>query len=138
MAFSFANIFKPKSVPNTADILNAIKYKGGTKLASNETNHMYMDIEELGGLPYLKTVIIGETSVKIKRTGCTITFNFKKDSITLNSDDTNIASNQIKKTQVFYTEIDFELDDADARRLKKDKIKKVLYTFKNQTVVFAV
>jgi len=138
MAFSFANIFKPKSVPNTVDILNAIKYKGGTKFASNETNHMYMDIEELGGFPYLKTVIIGETSVKIKRTGCTITFILKKGSITLNSDDTNIASNQIKKTQVFYTEIDFELDDADARRLKKEKIKKVLYTFKNQTVVFAV
>lgn len=138
MAFSFANIFKPKSVPSTSEILNAIKYKGGTKFASNETNHMYMDIEELGGFPYLKTVIIGDTSVKIKRTGCTITFNFKKDSITLNSDDTNIASNQIKKTQVFYTEIDFELDDAEARRIKKGKVKKIVYTFKNNTVEFAV
>ena len=135
MAFSFSNIFKPKAIPNTSEILNAINYKGGTKFAANETNHMYMEIEELGGFPYLKTIIIGDTSVKIKRTGCTITFFFKNDSITLNSDDTTIDSNQIKKTNVYYTEIDFELDNAEEKRIKKEKVKEIQYTFKNKTIV---
>lgn len=136
MAFSFLNIFKPKPTLNTAEIIKAIDYKGGTKFASNDTNNVYIDIEELGGFPYLKTVIIGDISVKIKRTGCTITFIFKNDSITLNSDNTTIDSNQIKKTTVCYTEIDFELDDKEAQKIKKEKVKEIQYTFKNKTFVF--
>lgn len=136
MAFTLSNIFKPKQTPNPAEILKMIDYKGGTKFAANETNNVYVDIEELGGFPYLKTVIIGDTSVKIKRTGCTVTFVFKKDAITLNSDNTSIDSNQIKKTSVYYTEIDFELDTAEAERIKKEKVREIQYTFKNKTITF--
>lgn len=137
MPFSFANIFKPKPIPDTTEILNAVQLKGHNKYAANDTNHMYMDIEELGGFPYLKTIIIGETAVKIKRTGCTITFVFKNDSITLNSDDTTISSNQIKKTKVYYTEIDFELDHAEAQKIKKEKVKEIHYTLKKKIIKFS-
>jgi len=136
MAFSFAKIFKPKQIADPSEILSAINYEGGTKFGSNSTNNVYIDVEELGGFSYLKTVIIGDTSVKIKRTGCTLTVIFKNDSITLSSDDTNITSNQIKKTKLFYTEIDFELDEIEATKIKKEKVQEIQYTFKNQTIVF--
>ncbi len=87
MAFSLSNIFKPKPTFKVSEIINQIDYKGGTKYASNESNNVYIDVEELGGFPFLKTVIIGDVVVKIKRTGCTITFIFKDDEITLNSDN---------------------------------------------------
>jgi hypothetical protein len=137
MAFSISKLFnKPKDLPATFDVIDKIDFKGGTKYAKNETNVVYADIEELGGFPYLKTVIIGETSVKIKRTGCTIAFQFNNEVIKLNSDNTNIESNKIKSTNVFYTEIDFELDESEAKKIKTSKVKALEYDFQNKIVPF--
>ena len=132
------SIFK-KSVrkePNYAEQLAHIDFKGGTKYAKNETNNVYLDIEELGGFPYIKTVIIGDFSVKIKRLGCTITFKFGKDSLTLSSDNTTIESNQIQKSSISYTEIDFELNDDEVEKIKTQKVNSISYTFKNKTITF--
>ena len=137
MAFSFSKIFKPKeTIVVAANVIDQIDYKGGTKYAKNETNIVYADIEELGGFPYLKTVIIGDTKANIKRTGCTISFIFKNDEITLASDNTTIESNKIKNSNVFYTEIDFELDENDAKKIKSQKVNEVKYTFKKSVAVF--
>ena len=39
-------IFKPKPQLDIKDVLKSIDYKGGTKFAGNETNHIFMDVEE--------------------------------------------------------------------------------------------
>ena len=119
-----------------AAYLKVIDFKGGTKFAENETNKVYVDIEELGGFNYLKTVIIGDLSVKIKRVGCTLDLNLKNEVISLDSDDTKVESNSIKKTPIFYTEIDFELEKDQAKRIKKGKVKSLTYTFKDQSFTF--
>ena len=49
MAFSFSDIFKPKPIVNSSEIINQIDYKEGTKFAENESAKIYLDIEELGG-----------------------------------------------------------------------------------------
>ena len=137
MAFSFSKLFnKPKDLPSTSEIIEKIDYKEGTKYAENETNVVYVDFEELGGFPYLKTVIIGETSVKIKRTGCTIAFQFNNETIKLNSDNTDIESNRIKNTNVFFTEIDFELNEEDATKIKEQKVTGLEYDFQNKIISF--
>ena len=137
MAFSFSKLFnKPKDLPSTSEIIEKIDYKEGTKYAENETNVVYADFEELGGFPYLKTVIIGETSVKIKRTGCTIAFQFNNETIKLNSDNTDIESNRIKNTNVFFTEIDFELNEEDATKIKEQKVTGLEYDFQNKIIPF--
>ncbi len=137
MAFSFSKLFnKPKEVPSNEEVIKQIDFKGGTKYAKNETNIVYADIEELGGFPYLKTVIIGDTKVNIKRTGCTVAFNFKNESIELNSDNTTIESNKIKNTNVYYTEIDFELDETEAAKIKSSKVTTMEYGFKNKIIPF--
>ncbi len=137
MSFSFSKLFnKPKDLPSTFEIIDKIDFQGGTKYALNETNVVYADIEELGGFPYLKTVIIGEIAVKIKRTGCTVAFNFNNEIIKLNSDNTAIESNKIKNTNVFYTEIDFELNEEDAKKIKSNKLKTLEYDFQNKIVPF--
>jgi hypothetical protein len=136
MAFSFSTIFKSKKVKTPSEEILNIEFKGGTKFAKNSTNVVYLDIQELGGFPFVKTILIGDFSTNIKRAGCTLTFIFKNDAVTLNSDNTDIESNKIKKTSIFYTEIDFELNDSEAEKIKNEKVVEILYTFKNKTHSF--
>lgn len=135
MAFSFSNLFKSKTTIDSSAIINQIDYKEGTKFAENESSKIYLDIEELGGFPYLKTVLFGTNEIKIKRTGCTITFIFKNNrELVLASDNTTIESNQINKSGVFYTPIDFELNENEAKKIKSEKVIEVIYTFKKDTL----
>ncbi len=136
MTFSFSNILKSKKEKTPSEVIPKIEYKGGTKYAEDETNNVYLDFEELGGFPFIKTIIIGELSTKIKRTGCTLTFIFKNESITLNSDNTDIESNKIKNTPSYYTEIDFELNEAEAERIKNGKVTEIQYNFKGKVYIF--
>lgn len=133
MAFSFSNILKSKKTKTTSEEISKIEFKGGTKYAEDTTNDVYLDFEELGGFPFIKTIIIGDLSTKIKRTGCTLTFIFKNGSLTINSDNTDIESNKIKNTTSYYTEIDFELNDDEAERIKNEKVTEIQYTFKSKT-----
>ncbi|WP_111708611.1 hypothetical protein [Lutibacter citreus] len=129
MAFSISKLFKSKT-PTIVNLetLDKLDFQGGTKYALNESNIAYVDIEELGGFPYLKTIIIGDTSVKIKRIGCTLSFNFNKnDILKLNSDNTDIESNKIKGTNIYYTEIDFELNESEADKIKTIKVETILF-----------
>ncbi|PHQ55688.1 MAG: hypothetical protein COC16_04720 [Lutibacter sp.] len=136
MAFSFSTIFKSKKGITPSEEILKIEFKGGTKFAKNNTNEVYLDIEELGGFPFVKTIIIGDFSTKIKRVGCTLTFIFENASVTLNSDNTDIESNKIKNSSIYYTEIDFELNDEEAEKIKAEKVLEVQYTFKSLTYSF--
>jgi hypothetical protein len=136
MAFSFSNLFKPKVTIEPSLVLNQIDYKEGTKFAENSTHKVYIDVEELGGFPYLKTVIFGVGEIKIKRHGCTITFIFEDEKITLISDNTDIGSQELSKTGIFHTPIDFELDETEAEKIQKNKILEAIYTFKKNTLSF--
>ena len=136
MSFSFSTIFKSKKNKTPSKEISKIEFKGGTKFAKDNTNDVYLDIEELGGFPFVKTVIIGDFSTKIKRVGCTLSFIFKNESIILNSDNTDLESNKIKDTSIYYTEIDFELSDEKAEKIKTEKVLEIQYTFKKKTYNF--
>lgn len=136
MAFSLSKIFKSKNTETSSEEYPKIDFKGGTKYAEDTKSTVYLDFEELGGFPFIKTIIIGEFSTKIKRVGCTLTFGFEKDALTLNSDNTDIESTKIKNTPFSYTEIDFELNDDEAARIKKESVKEIKYTFKGKIYSF--
>ncbi len=90
MAFSFSDLFK-KNTTTTEINVPKIDFKGGTKFAENETDDVYLDVEVLGGFPFVKTIIIGAISVKIKRVGCSLTFFFENnETLTIHSDNTAI------------------------------------------------
>ena len=139
MAFSFSNLFKSSKENSTQETLAGIPriaYKGGTKYASNETCDVYVDFEELGGFPYIKTVIIGDLNTKVKRVGSTLTFQFKNDAVTIHSDNTTIESNKIKNTPFFVTEIDFEISANEAAKIKNNTVQRIEFTFKNDSYSF--
>ncbi|MGV8947088.1 MAG: hypothetical protein ACOH1N_11710 [Lutibacter sp.] len=136
MAFSFLNPFKSQKVQDISTIISEIDFKGGTKYGKNSTNTVYLDLEELGGFPFIKTIIIGDFSIKIKRTGCTLSFIFENDSVILSSDNTDVESNQIKNTIANFTEVDFELTEAEAAKIKNEKVLEIQYTFKDKILIF--
>lgn len=125
---------KEKQVLNTSEIVKQIDYKEGTLFAQNHTNKVYMDIEELGGFPYLKTVVIGDTKANIKRKGCSVSFLVENEEILLNSDNTTIESNEINNSGVYFTPIDFELDEQQAKKIQSKKVSEVKFTFKQNIV----
>jgi len=136
MAFSFSNLLKSKKETITNQPIPRIDFKGGTKYATNESSDVYLDFEELGGFPYIKTIVIGDINEKVKRIGCSLTFYFEKDSLTIHSDNTDIGSNNIKNTPFFFTEIDFELDENEASKIKKQKVFRIDLVLKKNTYSF--
>lgn len=139
MAFSISKLFhKNKPIVKPEIILNQIDYKEGTKFAENNTHKVYIDIEELGGFPYLKTVLFGIENIKIKRVGCTISFIFSDaETITLTSDNTDIESDELKNSGIFHTAIDFELDANEAQKIQNGNVLEVHYMFKKNTLKFS-
>ena len=138
MAFSFSKLLSNKKEKVTLKQLPELKLTGVTKYAKNDLNDVYLDFEELGGFPFIKTIIVGEISVAYKRVGCQLTFFFKDEQITLNSDNTAVESSQIKNTDVFYTQIDFELTEEELAKIKKRKIKEIEFSFKKSKETFQV
>lgn len=136
MAFSFFNLLKSRKTQNSSNLISEIDFKGGTKYGENSGNAVYLDIEELGGFPFVKTIIIGDFSIKIKRIGCTLSFIFENDALILSSDNTDVASNQIKNTSGYYTEIDFELTNEESIKIKNERVLEIQYAFKDKTLVF--
>jgi len=136
MAFSFSNLLKSKKETIINQQIPRIDFKGGTKYATNESSDVYLDFEELGGFPYIKTIVIGDINEKVKRIGCSLTFYFEKDSLTIHSDNTDIGSNNIKNTPFFFTEIDFELDENEASKIKNQKVFRIEFVLKKYTFSF--
>jgi hypothetical protein len=134
----FSKLLKPKATVSAAHVIENIDYKGGTKYATDHSNVVYLDIEELGGFPFIKSVIIGDFSTRIKRKGCTLTFNFKDESITLESDNNTIESNRIKNTEAFYTEIDFELNPEEEGKIKSRSLENITYKFNGKAYPFSL
>ena len=132
----FKKLFKSKPTPNTQEIVKDIDYKEGTLFAQNDTNKVYIDLEELGGFPYLKTVLIGDTKANIKKNGCTISFVLENEEITLASDNTVVESNEINKSGVFYTPVDFELDENEAKKITTNSVTQIKYNLKNTVYTF--
>lgn len=135
MAF-FSNLFNSKKNIETTESFPKIDFKGGTKYAENETTDVYLDFEELGGFPYIKTIIIGDISEKVKRVGCSLNFIFENETVTIHSDNTDIESNAIKNTPFYVTEIDFEVDENEAAKIKNNKVLRIEYIFKDETYSF--
>jgi len=134
------SFFKKKTKTSVSEKLSnypEIKYDGGTKFAKNEYNNVYVDIEELGGFPFVKTAILGSFSTRIKKEGCSLTFNFESETLTLNSEHTEIESDEIKNTPFSFTQVDFEATEEEIEKIKNSKITKLDFNFKNNKLSFS-
>ena len=128
--------FKRKSAEKlTNEPIPKLEFNGGTKYASNEAVDAYIDFEELGGYPYVKTAILGLFSVNTKKDGCTLTLKFENgEAIVLDSDNSQIESEQVNKSKIHFTPIDFELTDEELGTINSNKVTKVIFKFKRDII----
>lgn len=134
MNFSFNKFFKKTDTKQILLPLPDIDLGNFKKIAQNEYNKLYIDFEELGGFPFLKTILLGTESIKIKRDGCTLTFIFADESITLQSDHSNLESINLKKSPFYYTEIDFEMNNEELQQIKDKKFHTVKVAFQKKII----
>lgn len=128
--------FKKKSTEETTNQpIPKLEYKEGTKYASNEAVDTYIDFEELGGYPYVKTVLLGLFSIHTKKGGCTLTFVFNDETkLSIESDNAQIESSQINKSKIHFTPIDFEITEEELATIEKSTVSKVIFKFKRETL----
>lgn len=134
------SFFKKKPVNTITEKLSdypEIQYDGGTKFAEDEYNTVYLDVEELGGFPFIKTAILGTFSTRIKKEGCFLTFYFEKETLTLNSEHDEIESDELKNTPFSFTQIDFEATQEEVAKIQQQKIIKITFHFLKETLSFS-
>ncbi len=129
---------KPKSqISEKLSDYPELQYDGGTKFAENENNDVYVDIEELGGFPYIKTAILGTFGTRIKKEGSTLTFHFKNEKLTLNSEHDQIESDEIKNTPFSFTQIDFEATEEEIKKIQEQKTTNITFKFLKEEISFS-
>ncbi len=134
------SFFKKKPVNTISEKLSdypEIQYDGGTKFAEDDYNTVYLDVEELGGFPFIKTAILGTFSTRIKKEGCSLTFYFEKETLTLNSEHDEIESDELKNTPFSFTQIDFEATQEEVAKIQQQKIIKITFHFLKETLSFS-
>lgn len=134
MAFSFSKFFKKEETTQELPPLPDIDFGNFRKIAQNEYNKLYIDFEELGGFPFLKTILLGGEFVKIKRDGCTVKFTFTDESLTLQSDHSSLESTKLKNSPFYFTEIDFEMNDEELHKIKNKKPLAITFEFQKKIV----
>ncbi|WP_456438609.1 hypothetical protein [Psychroserpens sp.] len=105
--------------------------------AISDSNVFYAGLNELGGYYFFQTVIVGTFHIKtvkgaqLKVLGNDFELSLDSDMIELESDHSNVTNRSISK-------IDFQIEEADAAKIDRSTIKKLVLTCKNEDVTFSM
>lgn len=131
----FSKFLRKSAEKPNQEPIPKLEYNGGTKYASNEFVDAYVDFEELGGYPFVKTAILGLFSTRTKKDGCTLTFKFENgEEITIESDNSEIDSQQVNKSKIYFTPIDFEITEEELATIHNNVVAKVIFKFKRESI----
>lgn len=137
MGFSISKLFnKTESKQANEDTIEAIiDSVEHQPYGVSESNVLFAGLNELGGYFFFQTVIVGSLNVKCKN-GAQLTFKGKDFELTLNSDSLEFESNHsdVKKRHV--TNIDFQIEKADIKKLEKANLKEIALKVKKRELVF--
>lgn len=107
----------------------------GTLFAKNQLNEIYMDVVELAGYYYVKTIILGSFHVQTWKganlllTGKNFELNLVSDMQEIESDFSNVSNRSI-------TQVDFIIEENDIDRIEKSQIDKIEISSKKKTAYF--
>ena len=137
MGFSFSKLFhKKESDILTNDTIEAIiKEVEHQPYGVSERNVLFSGLNELGGYLFFQTVVIGALNVKCKN-GAQLIFKGKDFELTLNSDSLEFESSHTEVKGRFATNIDFQIEEADIKKLEKAKLTEILLKVKKQEILF--
>lgn len=116
----------------TEDVIIKVE---GTRFATSPLNEIYMDIVELAGYYYVKTIVLGSFHIKTWK-GATLLIcgrgfklNLVSDMQEIESDFSNISNRSI-------TQIDFVIEEKDVVKIEKSQIDEITISSKKKTAHF--
>ncbi len=137
MSFSFSKLFQ-KNVSNatSSDTVEAIlKDIENKPYAVSENNVLYGGLNELGGYFYFQTVIVGSLRIKCK-TGAQLVFKGNGFELTLIADALEFETNTTPTKGRHITNIDFQIEKSDIKKLEKATPKALVLKVKQQELRF--
>jgi len=138
MGFSFSKLFNNKASKTlTDDTIEAIIAEVEHQpYGVSESNVLFSGLNELGGYFFFQTVVVGTLKVKCKN-GAKLIFKGKDFELELNSDILEFESHHSEVKGRHVTNIDFQIEEADIKKLEKAKLTEILLKVKKQEVLFS-
>jgi len=129
---------KPSETIKTSDtidaIINDIEHE---PFAISDHNVLFAGLNELGGYFIFQTVVVGAFNVKTKKGG-QLTMTGKDFELKLNSDSFEFESDPAGVKGRSITKIDFQIEEADAAKITKSKLKQLVLNCKKQEISFEI
>lgn len=116
----------------TEDIIIKVE---GTRFASSELNEIYMDVVELAGYYYVKTIVLGSFHIKTWK-GATLLIKGRNFELNLVSDMQEIESDFSNVSNRSVTQIDFVIEEQDIDKIEKSRIDNITISSKKKTAHF--
>ncbi|WP_298547291.1 hypothetical protein [uncultured Aquimarina sp.] len=116
----------------TEDIIIKVE---GTRFASSELNEIYMDVVELAGYYYIKTIVLGSFHIKTWK-GANLLIKGRNFELNLVSDMQEIESDFSNVSNRSVTQIDFIIEEQDIDKIEKSQINKITISSKKKTAHF--
>lgn len=116
---------------------NIIIQVNGTKFAQSSSNEIYMDIVELAGYYYVKTIIIGSFHIKTWK-GAELLILGKDFELNLASDMQEIESDFSNVSNKSITQVDFVIEEQDIHKIDRSVIEKITVSSKKKTAHFEI
>ncbi len=116
----------------TEDVIIKVE---GTLFAKSQLNEIYMDVVDLAGYYYVKTIILGSFHIKTWKganlliTGENFELNLVSDMQEIESDFSNVSNRSV-------TQIDFIIEENDINKIEKSKIDTITISSKKKTAYF--
>ncbi|MBW1295845.1 hypothetical protein [Aquimarina litoralis] len=114
---------------------NIIIQVDGTKFAKSPSNEIYMDVIELAGYYYVKTIIIGSFHIKTWKgaelliTGKNFELNLASDMQEIESDFSNVSNKSI-------TQVDFVIEEQDIHKIDTSVVERITVSSKKKSAHF--
>lgn len=101
----------------------------------SENNVLYAGLNELGGYFFFQTVIVGQLNVKCK-TGATLSFKGNNFELQLKDDMPEFESEHSNIKGRYVTKIDFQIEEADIKKLENATLKSIHIKVKKHDLFF--
>ncbi|SEK86630.1 hypothetical protein SAMN04487910_1336 [Aquimarina amphilecti] len=117
---------------HTEDIIVKVE---GTQFATSQLNEIYMDVVELAGYYYVKTIVLGSFHIKTWK-GANLLINGNDFELNLVSDMQEIESDFSNVSNRSITQIDFIIEEKDINKIEQSRINKITISSKKKTAYF--
>lgn len=134
MSFSFSKLFgkSESKTDSIEDIIASIEHK---PYGVSEENVLFSGLNELGGYLFFQTVIVGSLKVKSKN-GAKLSFKSENFELLLESDSLEFEYNHTEVKGRYVTNIDFQIEKKDIKKLEKANLKEILLQVKGKEIFF--